>query len=339
MHDYKLGKLNGRFVVSWWEDGKRRRYRLDALTLPDAKREAIDAIQRETAKLGDLTVKNVWDAYCTAKAGKPSVVTMGFNWKALEPHFGHLRPDQIKDETSKSYIAMRQASKSRAGKPISPGTIWTELGHLRTVLLWAATRQMIPHAPVIERPQKPMPKDRHLTRAECERLIMAAAAPHVRLAIILMLSTAARIGAILDLTWERVDFERGQIRLRRDDSVTRKGRATVPINGGLRAALSAAKEAALTDYVVEWAGQPVKSIRTGFKAAVEAAGLKGVSPHVLRHSALVHLVENGISMEEAAQYAGHDDVSVTYRIYARFSPEHLKKAAAILDFTTVRQVR
>ena len=43
------------------------------------------------------------------------------------------------------------------------------------------------------------------------------------LEIILMLSTAGRLGAILDLTWDRVDFTRDQIRLRRDDNVTRKG--------------------------------------------------------------------------------------------------------------------
>src|SRR5690606_29563454 len=128
---------------------------------------------------------------------------------------------------------------------------WTELGHLRTVFLWAAKRRLIPYAPAIERPAKPAPKERHLTRAECERLIESATAHHIRLAIILMLSTAARIGAILDLTWDRVDFERGVIRLRRDDQTTRKGRATVPMNAGLRAALSSAKAVAMSDHVIE----------------------------------------------------------------------------------------
>lgn len=334
MRDFKIGKLNGRFVVSWWEDGTRRRFRLDADTLSDAKREAIDVCVRETVRRPDLvTVASLWEAFRRENAGKPSVVTMGFEWKAIEPAFGHLRPEQITIDTCRAYAG------SRTAKGIKPGTIWTELGHLRSVMLWAYRRKMIDSAPYIERPRQPAPKERYLTRPECERLIMAATAPHIRLAIILMLSTAARIGAVLDLTWDRVDFERGQIRLRRDDSVTRKGRATVPINAGLRAALSAAKEAAVSDYVVEWAGGRIGSIKTGFRAAVRAAGLKDVSPHTLRHTSLVHLVESGISMEEAAQYAGHSNTAVTYRVYARFSPSHLRKAADILDFTTVRQVR
>lgn len=334
MRDFKIGKLNGRFVVSWWEDGTRRRFRLDADTLSDAKREAIDVARRESTKEHRVsTVQDLWEAYRRENAGKPSVVTMGYEWKAIGPHFGYLRPDQITVALCRSYEAYRTANS------IKPGTIWTELGHLRSVMLWAYRRKMIESAPYIERPRQPAPKERYLTRSECERLIMAATAPHIRLAIILMLSTAARIGAVLDLTWDRVDFERGQIRLRRDDSVTRKGRATVPVNAGLRAALSAAKEAAISDYVVEWAGDRVGSIKTGFRAAVKAAGLVDVSPHVLRHTAAVHMVEAGVSMDEVAQYLGHSNTAMTSRVYARFSPSHLRKAADILDFTTVRQVR
>lgn len=66
----------------------------------------------------------------------------------------------------------------------------------------------------------------------------ACAAPHIRLAVILLLGTAGRAGAILDLTWDRVDFDRGIINLRLADSATRKGRAVVQMNGMTRAALS-----------------------------------------------------------------------------------------------------
>ena len=334
MREYKIGKLNGRFVITWWKDGKRRRYRLNASTFADAKREAIDVIRKETVQAPSVpTVKDLWAAYREENAGKPSVVTMGFEWKAIGPHFGHFRPDQIDKNLCLSYDAARTA------RGIKPGTIWTELGHLRGVMLWAQKRKLIEHAPDIQRPKQPAPKERYLTRPECQRLIDAATSLHIRLAIILMLSTAARIGAILDLTWDRVDMERGQIRLRRDDSITRKGRATVPINDGLRAALTAAKGAAISDYVIEWAGERVGSIKTGFRAAVKAAGLSDVSPHVLRHTAAVHMVEAGISMEEVAQFLGHSNMSMTRLVYGRFSPGHLQKAANVLDFTVIRQVR
>ncbi len=43
-----------------------------------------------------------------------------------------------------------------------------------------------------------------------------------------------------------------------------------------------------------------------------------------------------MDMEEIAQYLGHDDSRITRRVYARFSPKHLRKAAESLDFTKPR---
>ncbi|QDZ00796.1 tyrosine-type recombinase/integrase [Nitratireductor mangrovi] len=115
------------------------------------------------------------------------------------------------------------------------------------------------------------------------------------------------------------------------DQARRKGRATVPINDGLLEALRNAKEGALTDYVIEWAGKPVRSIRRGLKAAGNAIGRSDVSPHMLRHSAAVWLAEDGHSMDEIAQFLGHGDSKITARVYARFSPTPLRKLASSLE--------
>lgn len=195
---------------------------------------------------------------------------------------------------------------------------------------------MIDKAPYIWRPAKPAPKERWLTHDEINRLAAGTSAPHIRLAIVLLLGTAGRVGAILDLDWSRVDFEAGTINLRLPDSTTRKGRAVVPMNGMTRAALQTAKEAALTDYVVEYAGDRVKSIRKGFMNACERAGLEGVNIHCLRHTAAVHMVSSGIPIEKVAQYLGHSNPSVTYSTYARYAPDHLSDAAEVLNFTNIK---
>ena len=338
MPEYRLGRLKGRYVVTWWEDGKRRRYRLEAsvTNVKDAEREALDLIRQKRAeKPGGQTIKALWEAYRKEKDGRRVAVAMKHEWRAIGPHFGHLRPDQVTTELCRDYTAKRR----KAGK--HDGTIWTELGHLRTVFVWAGPdkRGLIPHAPPVERPPKPAPRDRWLTDAEIKQLLDAPMAHHIRLAILLMLSTAARVGAVLELRWDRVDFERGQVDLRASDIGPRKGRAVVPMNKGLRAALTTAREAAMTDYVIEWAGEPVQSIKTGFNAAMKAAGLKNVSPHVLRHTAAVHLAASGSKMSKISQYLGHTNTAVTERVYARFSPDHLRDEADILDFTTTRKVR
>lgn len=336
--EYRIGRLKGRFVVSWWVDGKRRRYRLDALTPKDAEREALDVIRKQVVKAEPVTVKTLWDMYRKEKEGRRVAAAMGFEWKALGPHFGHLRPEQVTTAVCRAYTKSRRGTlisrgKDKAPTPVNDGTIWTELGHLRTVMKWAADKKhLIPKAPDIERPAKPAAKDRWLTHAEIAKLLDAKCAPHIHLAILLMLSTAARVGAILDLTWDRVDFTNGVINLRTDATGPRKGRAIVPMNAGVRAALDVAKKAKLTEYVIEWAGEQVKSIKTGFNAAVADAGLVGVSPHVLRHTAAVHLAVAGTPMSRIAQYLGHSSTAVTERVYARFAPDHLRAEADVLDF-------
>jgi len=250
----------------------------------------------------------------------------GFSREPSPDRFGPLDGDAI------SIADCRAHTESRRSAGIQDGTIHTELGHLRMVLLWAEKNKLLDKAPAIERPAKPEPKWDHLTRGEITGLMTAANSPHVKLAINLMIATGARNEAAMQLTWDRVDFERRMIQLRNPfDRSRRKGRATVPMNDRLYEALLAAKDGAQTPFVIEWAGQPVKSIKRGLKAAGAAIGRPDVSPHMLRHSAAVWLAEDGHSFEEIAQYLGHGDSKTTAKVYARFSPTHLRKLSESLN--------
>jgi len=172
-----------------------------------------------------------------------------------------------------------------------------------------------------------------MSDVELRALIAACAAPHVRLAVILLAATGARVGAILDLTWDRVSFETGLIDLRLPDGVTRKGRAVVPMNRMAREALRQAHAARLSDHVVEWAGNRVKSIRTGYRAAMLRAGLSDLSIHQIRHTVAVKMLQAGRPLVEVSQFLGHSNIQITERTYARFMPERFTAAAELLDLS------
>jgi integrase len=150
--------------------------------------------------------------------------------------------------------------------------------------------------------------------------------PHLHLFVVLAYRTAGRTAAILELTWGRVDLDRRLIRLDRGGG-RQKGRATVPISDDLVPLLADASRGALTDHVIDFGGRPIASVKRAFAAAVQRAGLDDVSPHVVRHSAAVHMAEAGVPIEEIADYLGHSDIRITKRVYARFSPGHLRRAA------------
>jgi integrase len=71
------------------------------------------------------------------------------------------------------------------------------------------------------------------------------------------------------------------------------------------------------DYVVEWNGEPVQSVKKSFRAACEAAGLgwhetidgkevfrTDVTPHILRHTAATWLMQAGVDPWKAAGFLG-----------------------------------
>jgi len=328
MRELTIGRLRGGFAVSWHDNGRRRRYQLKARTGAEAESEAIEVYRRVTylERPRGVTVGEIWSEYVDDLGDKPTARTMGYTGKAILPHFGACVPQDITNDLCRSYFAKRET------QGISQGSVWTELGHLQSALNFAAKTRMIDRAPRVWRPEKPETDKRILSHNEAHALIESAREAHVRLAITLLLGTGARVGAILDLTWDRVDIERGVINLRLADSVTRKGRAVVPMNRTTRAALSVAKPAALTDYVIEYGGRRVKSIRKGFTAAVQRAEIGHVRIHDLRHTAAVTMLAAGIPIEKVAQVLGHSNTAVTYRTYGRYLPEHMQDAVDSLDF-------
>jgi integrase len=327
--EYKLGRLKGRFVVTWREDGRRRRYRLGkGISKSEAElqrvrflksRERLNA--REATTVGELFAAYLKDREIDGK----SIEKQRHSWKALAPAFGALSPSDITKTTC------REFSSGRVACGRSLGTSWTELSVLRASLSWARKSGLIVAAPFVWLPSPPKPKDRHLTKAEAQLLMRACASPHIRLFVLLALCTAGRASALLELEWARVDFVRGLIDLRTAEQNRVKRRAIVPMNDTLRTALEEAHKAAQTRYVIEWAGQRVRSVKRAFARAVAKCGWDDVSPHTLRHTAAVWMAEAGIAMTVIAQYLGHADSRTTERIYARYSPDYLRKASGTLE--------
>jgi len=331
---YTIGRLAGECVLIYYDDaGIRHRYRLGTDEAHRAKILA-PAVYAKLTRPTSTKVSDLWTAYVGDHVGRAVVVTMGHTWKALKDRFGSMAGDAITIEDCRAHTAARR----EAG--IKDGTIHTELGHLRMVLLWAAKHKLLANPSYIERPSKPKPTEHHLTREQARTLIDAAEFPHVRLYVILALGTGGRNAALLDLTWARCDFDRNLIDLRNPWITTpHKGRAITPMNRTVRAALLEMRQGALSDYVIEWSGAKVASVKRGLHATAARAGVGHVSPHMLRHSAAVHMAEARIPMEEIAQYLGHDDVNVTRSIYARFSPDFLAGAAAALEYDDLGAMR
>ena len=206
-------------------------------------------------------------------------------------------------------------------------SLWTvrkELTTLKSALHFGHRKGLFGELPEIDLGPKPPSRTRWLKPGQAQTLLDAAyQTMHLWLFIVLALSTGARKGAILALTWERVDFDTGRIDFKEPGRPeTHKRRTVVPMTARARVALLEAREMARSDYVIEWNGKRVADIKTGLRSAVRRAGLENVSAHTLKHTCVSWLAQGGVSMEKAGELTATDPVTLR-EIYRHFDPEHL----------------
>ena len=341
---YRLGQLNGRAVAVLRDEAGKHRIRLSRPDGEDAATEAegraaLDRYARRRTVLEAEQSKTVGELFRLYMADREvdgkRMPAFRDNWKALQPHFGSMAPEHVTADECRSYARLRLAS-------VSPGTVWTELTRLRSCLNWAIKRRIIAPAGYVWVPSKPAPKQRVLTVDEARALIDAAVMPHVKLFVWLALLTGARSGAILELSWDRVDFDAGEIRFNRPEpanpllKTARKSRATVSLTPELRFVLVEAKQLALTDHVIEWDAAPVASIRKGFSEACRRAGLTDVVPHTLRHTHGSWAVEDGVEIMRVSRQLGHRDSKTTETIYVHTSADYSAPASRAVGLKIVK---
>lgn len=317
MPDYSVQRLRGGYAIVWREGEKRRRRQLASQDRPSAEAEA-----RKLWAAGDddspWTVGRIMSGYLATIAEKPSHQRRQDAWKAMRGFWEGVDPSLIDEQMCRDYRRRRSAAES---------TVRYELIQLSTAVKWGRGERHTAAVPKMWLPSLPEREAKHLSRAEFDRFFAAVRADHARVYVMLGLHTVARPAAILDLTWDRVDFMRRQIDFRKPGRAqTSKRRVVVPISDELLPVLQTAHSARTCEYVVERGGAKVGSIKKAFQAASERSNVRA-TPYTLRHTGCVWAAEAGVPMTKLAQFLGHDDDRTTQKHYARFTPDHLRDVA------------
>jgi integrase len=318
--EYTVQRFGKRFAIVWWQETeagpKRVRRLLEARDRPTAEAEA--RLRWQTGDGTSWTVGRLMGGYLASIADKPSHGRRQDAWKAMRPFWENVEPELIDEQMCKDYRKTRR---------VADATARYELLQVSTAIKWGRVEKHIATTPTMWLPPKPERETKHLTRAEFDRFFAAVRADHARVYVMLGLHTMARPSAILDLTWDRVDFMRRRIDFRPPGRAqTVKKRVIVPMNSELLVALQAAYDARTCEFVVERGGNKVGNIKKAFQAASERSTVRA-TPYTLRHTGAVWAAEAGVPMAQLAQFMGHDDDRTTQKHYARYSPDFLANVA------------
>lgn len=169
----------------------------------------------------------------------------------------------------------------------------------------------------------------------------------------LALSTGMRMGEVLALTWDGVDFEGSRVKV--THSMTQKGTRKPPKSkAGIR---SVAVDEATREKLGRWkwvqaaelrklgmaqdGSTPVCCSRVGTFANAnnfetwwrrfrEEAGFPGLRFHELRHTQATQLLANGVDVKTVQSRLGHANASITLNWYAHALPENDERAAQLI---------
>lgn len=248
--------------------------------------------------------------------------------KMLLAHFGESTLDGVTGQTCRAYANQCTTdSVARHDLEILRAAI---RHHWKEGLCSEETKVVLP-------PKRP-PRERWLTRQEAAGLLRAAwrgrKKRHIARFILVGLYTGTRMSAICGAALQPtpghgwVDLDNGVFYRRAiGRKETKKRQRPVRLPPPLLAHMRRWKRLGLSrNFVVEFAGEPVKSIQQGFGSAVRSAKLSGkVTPHVLRHTAATWLMQSGVPIYEAAGYLSMT-VETLESVYGHHHPDHQKGA-------------
>lgn len=136
----------------------------------------------------------------------------------------------------------------------------------------------------------------------------------------------------MDLTWDRVPQGVLDFRIAVPKAARMKRRAVVPANEMVAYALRLAAQHKDGDYVLNRAGRRLNNPRRLVKRLATEAGIKDVSPHVLRHTVASLLLQGGADLLHVSRLLGHASTVITQQVYFQHPPQWLTETTNLLKF-------
>jgi integrase len=165
--------------------------------------------------------------------------------------------------------------------------------------------------------------------SELARLWDAEMPDYVRTFLALMIGTASRPVALLELTRFQCHIERGVIDLNPPGrKQTKKRRPKIPMAAWLVPFIESAD-----GHVVSWRGRPVTKIAGAFQTMRDSAGFGfDVPAYTVRHTVATELAGRGVPYEQISALLGQrmPNMRTTER-YIHVMPEHLSSARKALN--------
>ncbi len=277
---------------------------------------------------------------------KPSVKIRTYNRYLLivnlhiAKRLGEYEMDDLTPLLLQQFItALMQNGNNKTGKGLSPNTVNAVISvmqnSLRTAHLLGLTKQYI--GDKIKRPKitEKAVECFSLTEQKQIEQAIAASKKDKLFGIVLCLYTGLRIGELLALTWNDIDFAKGTLSVNKschdgkdgliiDKPKTAQSIRIIPLPQQLLPKLKALKAINHSSFIVANAGTPVsvRSYQRSFELLLKKLNIPHKGFHSLRHTFATRALECGMDVKTLSEILGHKNPTVTLNRYVHSLMEH-----------------
>lgn len=260
----------------------------------------------------------------------------------LVKHFGEMETADISVERIQDFINMAREKNTKE-------TLVSRKKILNQIFSYAEEIGEVEHNPVseIKIPKCKNSKEiKIVTLGELEKLMALNISQYKKDMIQIGFRTGMRIGEILTLRWEDINFEEGYLIVNRTLSVYNGGKPyinapktqtsyrAIDLDSALMAVLRMRHEeqSPKSGFVfVKKNGKIYSRQAVGFRNLCRQAGIPPRGFHSLRHTHVSYILSHKINPDVAQKRAGHANPDITLRIYNHVLPDMQREVTKLME--------
>ena len=260
-----------------------------------------------------VTLAEAAEKFLTEECPPKSVERAGYALSQVLPKVGHLRLQDVHDETLKPFKDARIRDRAASA------TINKELSYVRRILILAARKwrtggqTWLAEAPLISmvrgKARKPYPLE-----WEEQKRLLAELPDHLKQMVLFNVNTGLRQSELCRLRWYwevRVPELNNSVFILPEDTTKNGEERIVVLNPVARSVLES-QRGMHPEYVFTYNGHPIKRMNNhAFRKARARAQVPKVRVHDLRHTFGHRLRAAGVSFEDRQDLLGHKSGRIT----------------------------
>lgn len=260
------------------------------------------------------------------------------------PYLGDIELTDLTPFVLQKFITgLTENGNKRTGKGLSPNFVKTILSIVQNSLKTAHLVGYLPEYSA-NKIKRPKPKEKQVEcfsaweQKKIEEAALFAKKDKYR-GIILCLYTGLRIGELLALTWNDIDFEKSILSVTKtchdgnengkhtriiDTPKTENSRRQIPLSKTLVKMLKEMRKKSKCEFVIADGEKPVfiRSYQRMFELFLKKLKLPHKGFHSLRHTFATRALECGMDVKSLSEILGHKNAMITLNRYAHSLWEH-----------------